>query len=498
VTLLRDIVEWALGPQAKNVARPAFNHGNVYWIYGMPGIGKTSIAQSLCTRLQNRARLGGTFFCRRYDRGLSDPKGVIQMIIFQLATAWEPYAKLVTEKLRKKQSNQDLPDEELLSSLLKLLESVPNRPLHPLVVVIDALDQCGDAWARKQVLNSLTKAASRVSWLKLIITSRPEDDIQKFFKEFGTSNYQCSNLDQDQEAANDLRLFASSGFDSVAWYRTLPDGTQREGLLDKIVERSGGLFIFIDTICRFMKDVDDIEGFLKEIEAYTATSDDALVHLYDLYSKIVQSQIKEPDENFSSVIGVIAVSTSYRLLCDETIAKLLNLDPATVRSWVDRLDSLLCRDKDDKAGVYARHSSVIDYFTGSNCLPKLQINTQRAHRQLGQACVNIMIQELKFNICELEDSLIRNQDVYDLNGRINRSISDALQYSCMYWSNHICHPSQTPGPESYETLDRFVEDSRLLYWLEVLSLMEHVEGGESALQRVLLWAQVFQFPINSE
>jgi hypothetical protein len=46
--------------------------------------------------------------------------------------------------------------------------------------------------------------------------------------------------------------------------------------------------------------------------------------------------------------------------------------------------------------------------------------------------------ELRFNICELESSHIRNRDVTDLSTRIATFIPFRLSYSCRFWAAHLC------------------------------------------------------------
>ena len=52
--ILADLEEWAVD-----------NAANVFWLNGMAGTGKTSIAHSLCERLDEHKILGASFFCSR-------------------------------------------------------------------------------------------------------------------------------------------------------------------------------------------------------------------------------------------------------------------------------------------------------------------------------------------------------------------------------------------------------------------------------------------------
>jgi len=93
-----------------------------------------------------------------------------------------------------------------------------------------------------------------------------------------------------------------------------------------------------------------------------------------------------------------------------------------------------------------------------------------------------MTKELEFNICKLETSCVLNADIRDLDIRVQESIPDALQYSSMRWSNHLCSDSSPASREVCELLGTFLTGERLLYWLEVLSLVGKVPVAISALR----------------
>src|SRR5258706_7089993 len=68
-SLLNQITDWVANKSGQeNVLQR-----NAYWFYGSPGIGKTSLAHSICASLHKRNHLAGAFFCRRDDPNLSEP-----------------------------------------------------------------------------------------------------------------------------------------------------------------------------------------------------------------------------------------------------------------------------------------------------------------------------------------------------------------------------------------------------------------------------------------
>jgi hypothetical protein len=118
---------------------------------------------------------------------LSKPRNILPTLIYNLAVIFPRFRKTVADCLR---NDPNLTAESMKDSLfLDFLHKIPHDPNHPLVFVIDAFDECGDKRSRPALLRLLTGAAASASWLKIIITSRPEADIQQFFDGLTRSSY---------------------------------------------------------------------------------------------------------------------------------------------------------------------------------------------------------------------------------------------------------------------------------------------------------------------
>ena len=110
--------------------------------------------------------------------------------------------------------------------------------------------------------------------------------------------------------------------------------------------------------------------------------------------------------------------------------------------------------------------------------------------------MDTMVKQLRFNICGLEDSRLPNADVKDLASRIKENISEALQYSSLYWSNHLCFTPDTGDLRMWEHLGEFFGGLYRLFWIEVLSLMRMVPTGALTLRRLISWAKVSTPPLR--
>src|SRR5258706_918075 len=319
--------------------------------------------------------------------------------------------------------------------LLEFLDQLPTGPNNPLVFVIDAFDECGDDGSRPALLKLLTSAAASTLWLKIIITSRPEDDIQRVFDGLTRSSYRQYDLAIDQQASHDLRMFAQSEFGRVARKRGFSLPWPENSLLDKLISRADGLFIFIKTLALALPRFPDPTGFLK---AASKEVGDRLETLYGLYSNILKSRIEHSHAEFQRVIGVLLTAAPYRALCEETIAELAGGGPDLVKMWMKNLSSLLYQNQGTNGGSRVRHLLSSEFLVSGYFPPNYQINIGDANVGLGAACVKTMVSQLRFNICGLEDSLLSNVDVDDLTSGISANVYDSLQYRYLYFCNHIC------------------------------------------------------------
>jgi NACHT domain len=471
--VLDDIVAWASKPFDGQFQSNGSNP-NVFWLYGMPGLGKTSVANSLCDRLRKSNNLGGSFFCKHDNIDLREPKRVLPTLITKLVRMWGPFRKQVARVLLDEpQINPESTRGELLSKALRLLK---RHPPHPLVLVIDALDECGQSSTRRPLLSCLTEACSLVNWLKIVVTSRPERDIKAFFDSHHVTS---RDLATDDINGQDIRLFTESRMHSVAIGRHLSSDWPGQERIGQIVERARGLFIFVDTLSRFL-DVLNPEPLL--VEVLSGTSKEANAELHRLYSMAITARAIIHTPEFHPILRVVVAVSAYRPLCADSLAKLTDLKVSTILSWVDELSSLLYQDGAEKNVIRVRHLSVLEFLVGPTCPQEFRVDLKLANSDVARRCFETMEKNLKFNICELETSCIFNSDIQDLNDPVQQRIPDALQYSCMHWSNHLCYDIDPVSAEIAKLLDNFFTESQPLYWLEVLSLMGKVPVAISALR----------------
>ena len=480
--ILKQIMEWVPNPQERPQERNGTPQGNIFWVYGSPGLGKTSLAHSICAHLQDREQLAGAFFCQRDDASLSEPRYILPTFIYKLAKIFPHFRNIVAEHLRK---NSNLTPQSMKNAFfVDSIRSLRRHPKQPtLVFVIDALDECGNSKSRQAILKVLIEAADLVPWLKIIITSRPEVDISQCFLDISTKY----DLGTDGESTGDLRTFARSQFRELAEKWFLPTWLE-EPLFNRVISQANGLFIFIRTLVLALELSSDPEEALNEMLRGSISA--GLESLFGLYTSILKAQLVTCNTAEFWQVVVLITTAQYRPLHEEAITTLARVKPNLVRKWVNDLSSLLYRDEKANNAIRARHLSIIEFFASDRC--EYIVYLQDAHARLGIACLETMVGQLRFNICKLEDSRLANADVKDLESRIEQNISEPLQYSCLYWSNHL---SKTPDNDNSRVLGsgslrKFFEGLSPLFWIEVLSILGMVPIGAPSLRQVISWVKV--------
>lgn len=162
--LLRDLVSWGTAPE------------RVFWLLGLAGTGKSAIAREFCEILAEQGRLGGSFFISRDSADRRTARHVVLSLIYQLCRASPEFRVLVVAALR---DAEDLPEHPLNEIVIRLIIE-PLKKIHPsrpLIVVIDALDECDKEGVDLQPLLASVSNQKPLFPLKLFFTSRAENAI---------------------------------------------------------------------------------------------------------------------------------------------------------------------------------------------------------------------------------------------------------------------------------------------------------------------------------
>ncbi|KAG9089498.1 hypothetical protein FS749_001281 [Ceratobasidium sp. UAMH 11750] len=446
------------------------------WVRGLAGLGKSSIATSVCEGLDSQRALACSVFCKRDNPDLRDLRRVLMTIAYDLALQWEPYGAAVATVLREDPKLDSKYPTQLYNVLFdKPLQSLGEvmRPKDTLTVVVDALDEFGDVASRKQLLECLRDLSQRRPWIKVAVTSRPEADIQAFF---GSTNrnwfveYDVFKYD----ASDDIRSYVQDRLGRVGATNTWP-----EDAVERLTIQSGGLFIWARTACEFI-----IKGYNKRERLQLVLAGSQLADIDALYTTAIKASV--PDDSNDNMkymlmcLGAVVGTATREPLSAANLATLLQgqVAPGVVEDVLGSLSSVLYVDEKLGNVVRVSHPSFLDYITTPSRSQGLCVDLKQLNTLLAQCCLEVMADNLEFNICGLETSDRLNCDVPNFDECVQCVVRPYLSYSCLYWSSHV---AEAESDVLNHSIRSFLFGPTLMYWLEVLSLLGKLGAAPTCL-----------------
>ncbi|KAF5362360.1 hypothetical protein D9756_002793 [Leucocoprinus leucothites] len=128
------------------------------------------------------------------------------------------------------------------------------------------------------------------------------------------------------------------------------------------------------------------------------------------------------------------------------------------------------------------HQSFVDFLLSPECPDEFAIKEVEQQHQLSVLCLTTMLQQLHFNICRLDTSSLKNADVPDIENRVKTNILPLLSYANCFVAGHLHH---TAFDEHLMDEVRTVFKEKLLYWLEVMSLLKEMNRVVPILRTIL-------------
>lgn len=219
---------------------------NLFWLHGTAGSGKTSVANSVAHIARNRGCFLSSFFCKRDDAELSQPKKLFPILAWQFANQHATFRTGLSAFLQSTRANDAFTGSFAIQT--QVLFEVPlNRtedPGFPHVVIVDALDELGDLAFCESLAKQLLALASTKPWIKIFVTSRNNDEVLNVFRDSST----CLTVDINEEEQTDADIGRFVEIKLAQLRCPLPMETHR-----RIVERAAGLFIWCSTVFRFIE-----------------------------------------------------------------------------------------------------------------------------------------------------------------------------------------------------------------------------------------------------
>jgi hypothetical protein len=470
-----------------------FDRSSVYWLNGLAGTGKSTIAKTIAERSFVDGRLGASFFCSRDFEDRRNLQLILPTLAIQLARKYIKFRSILVPLI---QSDPAIAYESLYNQMSKLIVNPLKESGISTVIVIDALDECEDEEPASAILSVLGRLVSGIPRVKFFLTGRPEPRIREGFRlpllAEMTDVFVLHQVERDQ-VDSDIRLFFENSFSELAGRRQGLENWPTKEQLDQLCGRAAGLFIYAAATVRFIdNNKRDPRTQLDLLLQSQKIGDPEGKPLDVLYTSILQQAFGDDGSEYQaktrSVLGAVVLAANP--LSPSAIAALLGFKIEDVLPLLSSVNSLLILQEDPNHPVRPFHKSFPDFIGDSaRCTDeRFHISPPKHHLELLIHSLGLMNRMLKKNMCNLQDA-VANSDVGDLKERSDK-INLALRYACVSWHVHLAGTCAIPDHTSAVTpaLHQFLEE-KFLFWLEVLSILGATRNAIEALQEATDWLE---------
>ncbi|KAF8069270.1 hypothetical protein FPV67DRAFT_1116028 [Lyophyllum atratum] len=237
----------------------------VLWLQGPAGAGKSAIAQTIAENSADRKVLAASFFFCRGRPGRDSIDRLFTTIAYQLAMSIPDLRPAVQQVLVDDPSILHqlitIQIQRLIVEPLQILTS-SWKPTFPSLIVVDGLDECSGRENQSQILSYILMLVSLPTFpLRLLIVSRPEYNIRNAFEKSPLSEFTSKpiSLYGDYRSRQDIRLYLLHEFARICasdrhepWMTVVAKPWPSDPIVDLLVKRSDGYFIYAATLVRFV------------------------------------------------------------------------------------------------------------------------------------------------------------------------------------------------------------------------------------------------------
>ncbi|KAI9346083.1 hypothetical protein DFJ73DRAFT_626419 [Zopfochytrium polystomum] len=403
----------------------------IMWLRGVAGVGKSVMAAIVAGELQAQSLLGGQFFCKHDDERRSSARNLILTLAFGLAQFSVHYGNLLLSIKATFPEILGRPIQEMFEALVQVpLQKLSSsgKLRQSVVLVVDALDECGRQNQRREILQVFAELSKTLpAQVKLLVTGRPEADIKEALEMLPTKSIEPS----DEDNHRDQIFFAKHFLAAHGLEPSLVD----EGA-DALVKKSSGVFVWLVTACKYLESSDSITLSVIQDLPEGGKLDGSMDAMYT--------------RTFERMFGATVLQTTLRyvlstivlvhepLTATGIVSLLSEDDPVDVYRAIRMLEPVLVLDTTTKK-LRIFHKSVKDYLVDmSRCKnPLFQIDVFKDHALIAKWCITALNRNLKFNMCNLALPGF-HADVPNFEAKVKSDIPEHVRYSAKHFWEHAC------------------------------------------------------------
>src|SRR5258708_6621554 len=436
-----------------------------------------------------------SFFFVRHNDALSNAKLFVTSIAFRLAEIFPKFMESVSNALK---ADGTLPSKSLDTQFTDLFF----RPLQslalnePLVLVVDALDEC-DPKDAQTILNNMITHCARTPMLRILITSRPENHITSVFKRANNVEKVILHDIDSGVVAQDIQHYLEWQLKTIHEqdeFPSIPSSWPSQIDLKALVHKAGKLFIWAAMAVKFIGDtyILDPEGQLQIILNRSASGQKPYAELDELYHMVLSKGISNPDcmLDFQLVLATVVLLQDPMSL--QTLSKFLQIPD--IRNLLVHIQSIIPLPQDPEEKVEIYHPSFPEFITdGSRCHDdRFRVDVAGCERQMSLHCLGLLTTGLPDAVYEIVPWHSLNASITNLATKLTSVVGLEVQYACQFWASHtgkveLLDEKLGLALEKFTGVGIGVGKGCLLKWVMVMSTMGGVHNAIRRLQGLLPW-----------
>jgi cob(I)alamin adenosyltransferase len=483
VDLLEDIYNWANGRDERRI----------FWLNGLAGTGKSTIARTVARRCFEQKRLGASFFFSRGGGDVGHAAKFVTSIAWQLANYIPSLRQHICDAMKERrdiisQSLRDQWHQLVLDPILKLGEETEEGYESWHIIVVDALDECDNDDNIRIIIHLLAEVRSlKTVRIRVFMTSRPEVPIRNGFIQMPDAEHQDFILHNISQLIvnHDIRIFLEHNFKLIAKEGYLAASWPGTEIIERLVQNASGLFIWAATACHFIRQGKRFAAKrLDEISAHSSTAINAPEkHLNKIYITVLRHCIspdytdEEAEELVSMLKSVLgSIATLLSPLSTRSLSKLLDKLQDDLFQTLDDLHAILDIPEISSHPLRLHHPSFRDFLFEQTRCEEFWVDQKQAHQVLADCCIRLMSATLRQDILGVNHPGTLVSEVK--TSQIEQNLPPEVQYACLYWIEHVLRSEAQLHDRDKE--DTFLK-KHLLHWLEALGWMGKVSEGVHAI-----------------
>ncbi|KAG8820224.1 hypothetical protein FRC17_010217 [Serendipita sp. 399] len=421
VKILDEIRKWADNTETSK---------QIFWLSDAAGTGKSTVAATMAKEWSLGGQLAGRFFFSPNSTTTQTTKGFCLAVARDIVTNQPMLAEVILDVINTTPLDQPSSFETQIQQLI--VNPLRNHKANKcLLLAVDALDNCVLEEERSGLLNGLIKYLPSVRYLRVLLTTRPYQDIVDILESsplVQSTDTQLLNIRHSYH--HDINVYVEKRLGNISTISS----DQRK----MIVAMSGGLFLFAATVCRMLergRHPNDIVKILSNIgvtERLERKMD--ILYLAALNRALVD---RSANKLMMNVLSLIIIA--YQPLSINTLRRFLS-DSVHVEDFVQDLSSVL-KDGNPDRPIKVLHPTFREFvLSNEDRANGFLINPITSSTVMAIACIDTLEHFLHEDMLQLTDGVqkpVLNSDVVGIAHLVDTHTTAAERYASAFWAHHV-------------------------------------------------------------